>query len=235
MSLEAALTAVIARGQAMFEQRPGAMLAVRATADVVAARLPAGVEIAADNAPGLTVVAGDFDAIDALTRELEAQDIGTTRLKVSHAFHSASMSPPLPRVASALQAAALKAPEVPMYSCVTGARLQVQQATDPQYWAQQVRATVQFRRAVEANCSKPTRCSLKLARPRLRQPCYVSTKRLKANRHPWSRCLARSGKQQIPPDRPAGLWPALVAGRGRSLARQRHRAPNQLAHLSLHG
>ena len=150
MSLEAALTAVIARGQAMFEQRPGAMLAVRATADVVAARLPAGVEIAADNAPGLTVVAGDFDAIDALTRELEAQDIGTTRLKVSHAFHSASMEPALPRVASALQAAALKAPEVPMYSCVTGARLQVQQATDPQYWAQQVRATVQFRRAVEA-------------------------------------------------------------------------------------
>ncbi|MDO9235408.1 MAG: amino acid adenylation domain-containing protein [Aquabacterium sp.] len=150
MSLESAITAVVARGQAMFEQRPGAMLAVRASADVVQAAMPAGVEIAAQNAPALTVVAGDFDAIDAFAAKLEAQDIGTTKLKVSHAFHSASMDAALPRVADALRAAHLQAPQMPLYSCVTGELLQAQQATDPQYWAQQVRASVQFRRAVEA-------------------------------------------------------------------------------------
>lgn len=150
MSLESAITAVVARGQAMFEQRPGAMLAVRASADVVQAAMPTGVEIAAQNAPVLTVVAGDFDAIDSFATKLEAQDIGTTKLRVSHAFHSASMDAALPRVADALRAAHLQSPQIPLYSCVTGELLQAQQATDPQYWAQQVRASVQFRRAVEA-------------------------------------------------------------------------------------
>ena len=94
----------------MFEQPPGAMLAVRASAELVQAAMPAGVEIAAQNAPALTVVAGDFDAIDAFATKLEAQDIGTTKLKVSHAFHSASMDAALPRVAQALRAASLQPP-----------------------------------------------------------------------------------------------------------------------------
>lgn len=154
MTLEAAVRAVVARGQAMYEQRPGGMLAVRTGADVLRPLLPADIEIAAQNAPSLTVVAGDAARIDVLAIQLEAQDIGTTRLKVSHAFHSASMEPALPRVAEALRAAALQAPSVPMYSCVSGALLTPEQATAPDYWAQQVRATVQFRAAVEAELAQ---------------------------------------------------------------------------------
>ncbi|MGH6647299.1 amino acid adenylation domain-containing protein [Aquabacterium sp.] len=150
LSLADAMAAVLARGQAMFEQPAGAMLAVRASADLVRSLMPPGVEIAAANAPSLTVVAGPFDAIDEFAKRLEAQDIGTTRLKVSHAFHSASMDGALPRVAQALARSTLRAPSIPMHSCISGQLLQEREAVDPQYWARQVRATVQFSRAVQS-------------------------------------------------------------------------------------
>ncbi|WP_290658592.1 non-ribosomal peptide synthetase/type I polyketide synthase [Aquabacterium sp.] len=154
LSLADAMRAVIARGQAMFEQPPGAMLAVRASGDVVGRLLPAGVELAAANASTLTVVAGGFDDITAFATQLEAQDIGTTRLKVSHAFHSASMDGALPQVAQALARATLSAPSIPVYSCISGAPVLASEATDPAYWARQVRATVQFSRAVQAELAQ---------------------------------------------------------------------------------
>ncbi|MED5621725.1 non-ribosomal peptide synthetase/type I polyketide synthase [Ideonella sp. BN130291] len=150
MSLEDAMVMVVARGQAMFEQAPGAMLAVRAGADVVAKRLPPGVEIASLNAPQLTVVAGPQAAIDAFAQALEADELGTTRLKVSHAFHSAAMDAALPRIQAAVARARLQPPRLPVYSCVSGAPLQPHEATDPAYWARQVRAPVRFSAAVQA-------------------------------------------------------------------------------------
>ncbi|MGE5451537.1 MAG: amino acid adenylation domain-containing protein [Acidobacteriota bacterium] len=154
LSVEEAMRAVVARGQAMFAQPDGTMLAVRASAEQVARLLPAGVEVAAANAPGLTVVAGPHAAIAAWAAVLEAQDIGTTRLKVSHAFHSASMEGALPAVAQALSACQLHPPATPVYSCVSGAPLRADEATSPDYWARQVRATVQFSRAVQAELSQ---------------------------------------------------------------------------------
>ncbi len=153
-SLEDALAAVLARGQAMFEQPRGAMLAVRAGADTLQTMLPLGVEIAGCNAPALTVVAGNCETIDAFAKQLEAQGIGTTRLRVSHAFHSASMEGALPRVAQALQRALLKAPAATVYSCISGAPLLSTEATDPQYWARQVRLPVQFSRALMAELAR---------------------------------------------------------------------------------
>lgn len=150
MSVEDAMAAVLARGQAMYEQPPGAMLAVRLDADAVRALLPSGVEIAGCNAPRLTVVAGDHAAIDQLAKALDAQAIDATRLRVSHAFHSQAMEGALPRVAQALAGAKLQAPAATVYSCVSGAPLRPDEATDPAYWARQVRAPVLFSKAVEA-------------------------------------------------------------------------------------
>ena len=148
MSLEDATAAVVARGQAMFDQPPGAMLAVRTDAATLGSLLPPGVEIAGLNAPSLTIVAGSAEAIDALAPALEARDIGTTRLRVSHAFHSASMEAALPRVQAALAAARLQPPRRSLYACVSGEPLTAAEATDPSYWARQVRAPVQFTRAL---------------------------------------------------------------------------------------
>ncbi|MBH1986281.1 MAG: amino acid adenylation domain-containing protein [Burkholderiales bacterium] len=145
-----AMQAVVERGAAMFAQPGGAMLAVRAGLDALHPLLPASIDVAALNAPQLSVVAGSHADIDALARTLEAQDIGVTRLKVSHAFHSASMDGALPRVQAALSCARLAAPRIPMYSCVSGALLSASDATDPGYWARQVRAPVAFSKAVQA-------------------------------------------------------------------------------------
>ncbi|UZG49710.1 non-ribosomal peptide synthetase/type I polyketide synthase [Caldimonas thermodepolymerans] len=155
LSVEDAMAAVIARGAAMYAQPPGAMLAARAGVDTLLPLLPAGVEIAGCNAPGLTVLAGDHAAIDATAVLLESREIGTTRLRVSHAFHSASMEGALPAVEAALSRAPLRAPQRLLYSCVSGAPLQADEATQPAYWARQVRATVQFTRAVQAELDRP--------------------------------------------------------------------------------
>lgn len=154
LSVEEAMRAVIARGLAMYEQPSGAMLAVRCSVEQLLPQLLPGVEVAAANAPALTVVAGPFEALDRLALNLEAQDIGTTRLKVSHAFHSASMEGALPAVEQALAACQLRPPNTPLYACVTGAPLQASEATSPDYWARQVRATVQFSRAVQAELAQ---------------------------------------------------------------------------------
>ncbi|RFP81019.1 amino acid adenylation domain-containing protein [Hydrogenophaga borbori] len=154
MPLDDALAAVVARGQAMAEQPPGAMLAVRLGADELRARLPEGIDIAGINAPTLTVVAGPFEAIDSLAKTLEASEVHCTRLRVSHAFHSASMDGALPRVQAALAKAPLGAPRLPVYSCVSGAPLTAAEATDPGYWARQVRAPVRFSQAVQAELAQ---------------------------------------------------------------------------------
>lgn len=153
-SVEDAMTAVIARGQAMFDQPRGAMLAVRTDAEKVRALHPAGIEIAGCNAPALTVVAGSVEAIDSFAKQLEAQEVDSTRLRVSHAFHSASMDGALPLVEKSLARAKLRPPEATVYSCVSGAPLQADEATDPHYWAKQVRAPVMFSRAVGAELAR---------------------------------------------------------------------------------
>lgn len=154
-SLEDAIATVVARGQAMFEQPRGAMLAVQSDAQKVAAMLPAGIEIAGCNAPALTVVAGSHEAIAAFAAQLAAQEIGTTALKVSHAFHSASMDGALPAIERALADAALAAPRRTVYSCVSGAALRADEASTPAYWARQVRAAVRFDKAVLAELAHP--------------------------------------------------------------------------------
>ena len=150
MHVADAMRAVIARGEAMFAQPGGAMLAVRTDADTLRPVLPATVDIAALNAPQLTVVAGPHADIAQLAAALEARDIGVTPLKVSHAFHSASMDGALPHVQAALTQAHLQAPQATVYSCISGAPLSADEATDPAYWARQVRAPVAFSRAVLA-------------------------------------------------------------------------------------
>ncbi|MGL4573191.1 MAG: amino acid adenylation domain-containing protein [Burkholderiaceae bacterium] len=150
MRLQDAATMIVARGAAMFAQPPGAMLAVKADATRVGAMLPHDVEIAGFNAPTLTVVAGPSAAIDSFYQKLESQGIESTRLKVSHAFHSAAMDGALPRVEEAAQRVQLHPPEIPVYSCVSGAPLDAADAINPSYWARQVRASVQFARAISA-------------------------------------------------------------------------------------
>jgi len=143
-SLEDAIALVVARASAMQAQPAGAMLAVRCREDDIAAHLPAGVEIAACNAPSLCVVAGTAAAIDAYAAQLSGEGRAASRLKVSHAFHSALMDGALPRFRRAFDGVTLSAPQRPYYSCVSGAPATEAQATSPDYWISQIRRPVRF-------------------------------------------------------------------------------------------
>lgn len=148
LALEDAMLAVVARGQAMSKQPAGRMLAVRAAAGRVREYLADGVEIAAFNGPEAIVLAGVADAVAATEQALALAGVACTSLNVSHAFHSASMDGALPAVRAALSSSTLNVPRLPLYSCVSGELLTPEDAVSADYWARQVRAPVQFSRAV---------------------------------------------------------------------------------------
>ena len=148
-TLEDALALVCARGAAMHAQPPGAMLAVRASAENLTQRLPAGVEIATLNAPGLTVVSGTDSAIEALAASLAADGIASTPLHVSHAFHSALMDGALPVFRHAFEGVRMVPPQRMFYSCASGAPITAGEATSAEYWCRQLRQPVRFMDALQ--------------------------------------------------------------------------------------
>lgn len=148
LSLEDAARAVCARADAMAAQPRGAMAAVRASADAVAARLAEGLDIAGINAPELTVVAGPDDILQPWLAGLAADGIEATALRVSHAFHSASMDGALPAITAAFASARTQPAGVPVYSSCSGRPHDATSLADAEGWARQVREPVRFADAI---------------------------------------------------------------------------------------
>ncbi|MEV0098954.1 SDR family NAD(P)-dependent oxidoreductase, partial [Nocardia sp. NPDC050789] len=147
LSLPDACALVAARGRLMGElPEGGAMLAVavdEARANDIVAGYDGRLSLAAVNAPAATVLSGDSDAIDAVERDLAAAGIQSTRLRVSHAFHSARMDPMLEEFRALAETLTYHPPRVPIVSTVTGDFAGETIAT-PGYWVRQVRDTVRF-------------------------------------------------------------------------------------------
>ena len=143
-SLEDALSLVARRGRMMQKLPGGAMLAVRLPDAEIAALAKGGVSVAAVNAPGMSVLAGPFEAIEALEVELAQQGATHRRLQTSHAFHSSMIDPLVAPFTEAVAATRLNAPELPCISGVTGDWVSADQTTDPSYWARHAREPVRF-------------------------------------------------------------------------------------------
>ena len=148
-SLEDALTLVAARARLMQACEPGAMAAVFLPEAVAAERLPKTLEIAAVNAPSITVVSGPAPDVAAFCATLEREGLGSQRLETSHAFHSRMMEPALPAFERVVAGLALSAPRIPVISNATGRPLTPAQACDPRYWADHIRHPVRFSPGVE--------------------------------------------------------------------------------------
>ncbi|MGW4059752.1 SDR family NAD(P)-dependent oxidoreductase [Amycolatopsis sp. NPDC004747] len=145
LSLPDACVLVAARGRLM-QALPegGAMAAVQATAGELAGTLAAypDAEIAAVNGPASVVVSGDEDAVLAVAAEWAARGRKTTRLRVSHAFHSAHMDGMLDRFRDIAAGLDFRAPSIPVVSDETG-EFAADIAT-PEYWVRHVRRPVRF-------------------------------------------------------------------------------------------
>ncbi|GAB3533883.1 hypothetical protein GCM10027575_79860 [Phytohabitans suffuscus] len=114
----------------------GAMVALPATEDEVAPLLTGKVSIAAVNGPASVVIAGEEKAVRRVARKFPK----STRLRVSHAFHSPLMDPMLGAFRAAIRDLTFAPPRIPL--AVAG------DVTDPEHWVRHVRDTVRFADAV---------------------------------------------------------------------------------------
>ena len=148
---------VAMRGKLMQAMPVGAMLSLRNAAEDVEAVLEAlgrAVSVVVINGPEMTVVGGDIDEINALKQELDAEEIPSTILHTSHAFHSPMMDDAVAPFVEELEKYEFKTPEIPFVSNVTGVWITPEQATDPHYWGKHLRSPVQFSAGIKTLCSK---------------------------------------------------------------------------------
>ena len=138
-SLEDACAVVAARGRLM-QALPdgGAMTAIVASEEQIAAELTGGAEIAAVNGPRAVVVSGEAAAVAEVAAKFSRSHV----LRVSHAFHSALMEPMLAEFGAVLAGVSFAEPEIPVVSNVTGKL--ADELSTPGYWLRHVREAVRF-------------------------------------------------------------------------------------------
>ena len=104
LSFEDALSLVLLRGQLFEKVSGGGMLAVGLPPEEIEGRLPPELELAAVNAPELSVVSGPDDAISTLEKRLEAEELFPQRLAIPVAAHSRMLEPILDEFRGFLEA-----------------------------------------------------------------------------------------------------------------------------------
>ena len=152
-TLDDALRLVALRGRLMQAAPPGAMLSVPLAEEAIA--LPPQVSLAVINAPQRCVVSGPTEAIVVFQQELEEKGFACQRLHTSHAFHSKMMESALEPFRRFVSGIALRPPEIPYLSNVTGDWITHELATNPDYWVDHLRSTVRFADGVQQLLKEP--------------------------------------------------------------------------------
>ncbi|MEM7417514.1 MAG: SDR family NAD(P)-dependent oxidoreductase [Gemmatimonadota bacterium] len=152
LSVEDAARLVAHRGRLMHAvDRPGRMVVVSCDEDAARILLDGYldvVSVAALNAPDQIVLSGASDAMNVVEERAEARGIRAKALRTSQAFHSPLMDEVVEGMRRELEGTPLGEPKGCRFvSTVSGRGVEDGVLTDPEYWAGQVRAPVDFARA----------------------------------------------------------------------------------------
>ncbi len=154
-SLEDGLRLIAARGRLMQAlPQDGSMMAVQASVETVREVIQSfdsaqdkphrqEVSIAAENGPRNVVISGRREAVQEIAKRLEARQIKTRPLQVSHAFHSPLMQPMLDELRRVAEQVTFAPPRIKLVSNLTGQLAGAEVAT-PDYWVRHVRQPVKF-------------------------------------------------------------------------------------------
>ncbi|HRO15765.1 MAG TPA: type I polyketide synthase, partial [Paracoccus sp. (in: a-proteobacteria)] len=201
------------RGRLFDEVPPGGMVSVPAAPEEFADLLGDDLDIAAVNAPGLTVVSGPRAALDAFAARMSAREIEVQDIPISIAAHSRMLEPIMGRFRDFLRSIPLSAPQIPIISNGSGIPLTDAEATDPDYWVRHLRGTVRFGDGLAHLGTDPETVYLEVGPGRAMsamaqaQPGITADQVVSSLRHP---------QQALPDDRYfltalARLWAAGVA------------------------
>ena len=148
MSFESAIELTVLRGKLIFDLPRGAMLAVMCPVDEVKPHMPETLSVAVLNSPQNCVVSGTTEAIEAFASKLELVGISNRVLRTSHGFHSSMMDSVLEDFSAAVAKVELSDPSIPIVSTVTGDWVQSGEMNQSEYWARNIRNTVQFSKGI---------------------------------------------------------------------------------------
>ncbi|MFN0241291.1 MAG: type I polyketide synthase [Planctomycetota bacterium] len=162
LSFEDTLGLVALRGE-LFERLPaGGMVSVALAADELARHLGPDIDLAALNAPSVSVISGPAGPLDDLTRRLRESGAELRRLPIATAAHSRMVEPILPAFLAHLATLRFSPPRIPFVSNVTGTWITAEQAVSPQYWVGHLRSTVRFADGVRTLLEGPERVFLEV-------------------------------------------------------------------------
>ncbi|MEJ3744816.1 beta-ketoacyl synthase N-terminal-like domain-containing protein [Actinomycetes bacterium KLBMP 9797] len=160
LDLADAARVVRARGEAMQDCPPGAMLALGCPAGTALgwlAEAGADLELATVNGPESCAVAGPVPEVARFHAWL-GDRVFARVLRTSHAFHSRLIEPALPRLAEALDGVPLRAPAVPYASNRTGRLVEPGTPVSPDDLVTQARQPVRFADGLAAAASRLPGC-----------------------------------------------------------------------------
>lgn len=176
-SLKDALSLVVTRGKLMQSLPSGSMLAIPLAEKEVKVLLEGtSLEIATVNTPTSCVVSGTNNAIATFQEKLVQQNIKSRLLHTSHAFHSSMMESILDPFIAEVKKIQLNPPQIPFVSNVTGTWITVEDATNPNYYAQHLRSCVRFAQGISQFFNRPEQIFLEVGAGR--------TLKTLAQRHP---------------------------------------------------
>ena len=142
MSFRDCLGLVVLRG-ALLERSAGGMTVIAATpAELQGTLEELGLDLAVVNAPDLCVVSGEMAALDIFEEQMRHLGSEPHRVKIGSAAHSRLLDPALEDFRAYLLGITLAAPSIPWVSNVSGTWITDAQATDPDYWVDQLRGTM---------------------------------------------------------------------------------------------